>query len=191
MNQFNVVSSYIQDALAPDTRARIIEDAMEKLEPIADTFDAVAFQGMSGAVIAPIIADRLGKGLIFVRKGDSFEELGYNYDRGPRHSNLEVEGVCGEVRYLIVDDFIAGGNTVQRIALKIWEVNRAAKCVGIYLWRASFFQHKQRWINDHSGTVPVYCTRESDSITAQGRLVCGWDDEEVFDGSLLFDGKGV
>ncbi len=44
-----------------------IEAACEKLRGL--DFDAIAFTGSSGALIAPMLAWRLGKGLILVRKG--------------------------------------------------------------------------------------------------------------------------
>ena len=128
-----VVSSYAQNALRPESRNLIIEDALKVLTPIADSFDVLAFQGMSGAVMAPILAHLLGKGLLFVRKGDSYQDVGSGE---ARHSSLKVEGPCGHIRFLIVDDFIAGGSTVRRIHKHVTKYNPFATCVGVYLWRS-------------------------------------------------------
>ncbi len=54
-------------------------------------FDAVAFRGMSGAILAPILALRLGKTMIMVRKPGAY-----------CHSDYRVEGDLGARRYVIV-----------------------------------------------------------------------------------------
>jgi hypothetical protein len=68
-------------------------------------FGSIAFRGMSGAMIAPSVADALGKSLIAVRKqGES------------SHASVNVEAESGiEPGYIIVDDFISTGATIDAI----------------------------------------------------------------------------
>jgi adenine/guanine phosphoribosyltransferase-like PRPP-binding protein len=63
---------------------------------------------VSGALIAPAIAHKMGKGLIVVRKkGDD------------THSARKIEGHFDQCRYVIVDDFICTGKTLKFIAQSI------------------------------------------------------------------------
>ena len=86
-------------------------------------FDAIAFMGLSGAVLAPIVANELEVGLIAVRK------------KGDRcHIYRDWEGVCDQ-RYLILDDDLSSGNSARRI---ISAIGNAACWVGAY-WYAHIY----------------------------------------------------
>lgn len=97
-------SAYLWNALTPENRRQVIAAAVRVLRPHAAEFDAIVFRGMSGALIAPSVADRLKKNLVMVRKPED----------GSHHSCFTVEGVASE-RYVIVDDFISTGNTIDQI----------------------------------------------------------------------------
>lgn len=88
---------------------RFVRKAHEFLRGL--DFDAIAFMGTSGALVAPMLAAKMKKGLILVRKG------------GPRsngsHSASVVEGALDSKRYVIVDDFICSGRTVKSIVSKL------------------------------------------------------------------------
>jgi len=103
--------------LNPKTRKDLIEWIYQTLKPHANKFDAIAVCGMSMALVAPTIADRLNKNLILVRKG------------GERtHSDLRVEGVR-DGRYIIIDDIIDTGDTLLRVTEQIEKFNKYAVCV--------------------------------------------------------------
>ena len=110
-------------------------------------FQALAFSGSSGAAIAFPVAAALGIPVIYVRKpkeqshGNSIEVL-----RGRSKADIE--------RYLIVDDFVSTGATVQHIynsILKKCEKNtrskKLAECVGIFLWSDSKKQSSETIFN--------------------------------------------
>jgi adenine/guanine phosphoribosyltransferase-like PRPP-binding protein len=102
--------------------AAVIDYLAGELEPHKDRFDAIAFRGMSGAMVAPAVAIKLGKPFILVRKrGDG------------SHSEHQVEGAVGCSRYIIVDDLIASGETVRAIQDDVSRHSKAT-CVGIALW---------------------------------------------------------
>lgn len=83
-------------------------------------FDTIAFRGMSGALIAPHLALALNKHLILVRKNIT-----------DTHSEHTVEGNKGSLRYVIVDDLIATGNTVRTILDAVHVFAPKAICIGV------------------------------------------------------------
>jgi adenine/guanine phosphoribosyltransferase-like PRPP-binding protein len=89
--------------------------------PISDSFDAIAFSGNSGAMVAPLLAMQLDKYLVLVRKP---------HDGG--HSTDAVEGVVEpNFRYIIVDDCVCSGATAVRIQCQILRRSPGAECVGL------------------------------------------------------------
>lgn len=86
-------------------------------------FDSIAFRGLSGSLIAPILAYELGKTLLAVRKR-----------KREGHSDRTVEGDYGARRYIIVDDFIQSGKTINTIIEAVHDfTDGEALCVGLYL----------------------------------------------------------
>jgi phosphoribosylpyrophosphate synthetase len=89
-------------------------------------FDAIAFRGMSGAIPSPVIALAMNKTMIMVRKPES-----------ESHSGRNVEGDRAARRYVIVDDFIESGATVQAIYDQVKEftdwyrLGEHAVCIGV------------------------------------------------------------
>lgn len=120
-----IVSSYLSDGFNLDTRKQLIDKAVKQLKAYRKVkpFDAIAFRGVSGAIMAPAIADKLGVGLIVVRKPG--EEA---------HTSYSVEGHI-ETTYVVVDDFTDTGETIKETVKKISSVNSGQnRCVGFYLW---------------------------------------------------------
>lgn len=111
-------SSYMEPYLKPHsmrTRLRLASRALRE-----HNFDTIAFRGMSGAVLGPALAVRLDKEMILVRKpGDG------------SHSCLKTEGYKRALRYIIVDDFIDTGNTMNIITQAIADFAPDAKCLGL------------------------------------------------------------
>jgi orotate phosphoribosyltransferase len=95
-------------------------------------FDAIAFSGMSGALVAPSVAMALRKPMILARKPTDDSHAGKGV----------VEGALDAETYIIIDDFMSSGDTIRRIHTSV--VKTAAEhpyrphkiiCVGIYLYR--------------------------------------------------------
>lgn len=93
-------------------------------------FQAIAFCGVSGALVAPLLAYKINKTLIVVRK----------IARESSHSMFAVEGDLNAKRYLIVDDFISTGYTVRDIVEKVSIVAPSAKCIGCIQYNQFFSQ---------------------------------------------------
>jgi orotate phosphoribosyltransferase-like protein len=91
-------------------------------------FDALAFSGMSGALVAPVLSHLMGKELIMVRIPGT-----------PNcHSTLPVEGYSGSKRYVIVDDLVGGGRTCSRIIRGVKLFAPQAELIGFMLYNSFF-----------------------------------------------------
>lgn len=90
------------------------------------TFDTIAFRGLSGSLIAPGVAVALRKRLVAIRKGESSHgnPIEHDWDQTVR-------------QYLIVDDIIATGATVDAIQYAMKSKWPSAIGVGIALYRKS------------------------------------------------------
>lgn len=89
-----------------------VEQVCETMRQSNIDFDAIAFRGMSGALIAPAVAARMHKGVLCIRKMDD------------THAG-ECEGLLiDDLHYVILDDFISSGRTLGKI---VKAVNRRAK----------------------------------------------------------------
>jgi len=105
-------------------------------------FDAIAFTGTSGAALAYPLSLRLKKPLISIRKGQS-------------HFGRTFEGCLDAKSYLIIDDFIDGGATVNRILREVRKVSKAVP-MGIYLYAPIDYTRKWYW---KELSVPIFTAR--------------------------------
>lgn len=111
---------YLKGVINPKDRKKKIERIIKMLKPYNDRFTTFAFMGMSGALIAPLLADKMGKDILLVRKNDK------------SHSYYNAEGrVDGD--YVIIDDLVDSGKTVRKIIDDISKVY-PIKCVALVLY---------------------------------------------------------
>lgn len=112
-------SMYLADFTNPAKLKERIAMCVKALRPELDKFDAIAFTGMSGTLIAPPVAMELGKELLMVRKKAESS-----------HSSFTVEGDYAARRFIIIDDFRASGRTERNILTAVKEVAPQAKYMG-------------------------------------------------------------
>ncbi len=112
-----VTSAHMCPYLDPSSLRESISLAEEALSHI--DFDTVAFRGMSGAFLGPIIAADMHKKMILVRKPED-----------STHSPLKTEGNSSAKRYVIVDDFISSGRTRTAIVDAVYDFAPRAKYLG-------------------------------------------------------------
>ena len=129
-------TSYLNSVFDKRSNAAAIKFICRALELV--DCDAIAFTGMSGALMAPKIAELTGKKLVMVRKsGDG------------SHSSFKVEATTTNVhKYVIIDDLISSGKTVDHI-IKTLKENRnfeLAKCQAIIMYAESAKQAIRRYI---------------------------------------------
>jgi hypothetical protein len=122
-----ITADYLYPLFHPDRLPWIIANAAKALKKDADQFEAIAFSGYSGALVAPQICAKLGKYPILVRKPKT--EVGH-------HSYSRVEGLDGTgIRYIIVDDFVCSGATVRTIIEQMRANRPMSVCQGIFEWK--------------------------------------------------------
>jgi adenine/guanine phosphoribosyltransferase-like PRPP-binding protein len=112
-------ASYLTTMMDPATRDAKVRQTIEFLQ--RHEFDALAVRGLSGLIIAPIVADRMNKTLLIVRK-----------PKDTNHSYRKVEGDYGAKRYIILDDLVSSGDTVRAIEAAIRKDVPTALCLGVY-----------------------------------------------------------
>jgi orotate phosphoribosyltransferase-like protein len=123
-------SSYLRETFDAK-KVRIIVRAMTKMVKDSNVeFDTVVFRGMSGALIAPILAYRLKKYVAVCRKESDGSHSGHS---GKLEGNVDIKN------FIIIDDFIDMGTTVEIILKTVKDCSPSSKCVGIFLYRSSSY----------------------------------------------------
>jgi len=126
-------------AYTPETVVSIIKSAKRELCHME--FDSFAFSGFSGALVAPVLAMNLNKTMIHVRKESDLRNS---------HAYRLLEGDFDAKKYIIIDDFIGSGNTVDYI---ISTINKKwADCVNYW---ASADETTRRKSTDNYEAPPV------------------------------------
>ncbi len=121
----------------PDALLDAADKLCKQIQKHAPTATAIAVRGMSGAVIGGLISAFSGLPLIIVRKDDD-QRHGYYNVQGPRD-------FVGD--YVIVDDLIDSGLTIDKIMLQI-NHETTAMCIGIFLYETSgVWRHIQSYQN--------------------------------------------
>lgn len=105
-------------------RNKLIRDAVQVLKTWKNDFDAIAVSGYSSAMTASIVASKLNKNLVLVRK-----------ESEERFSNHPVEGQHNQ-RVLFFDDLIDTGTTFRRIKNGVETIG--CRVVGGYLYNNGF-----------------------------------------------------
>ena len=108
---------YLRDFINPERLQTKIDLSVRALK--GHKFDALAFMGLSGALIGPPVAMRIGKPFLAIRKPNE-----------DTHSGWEVEGDYAAESYIIIDDFQETGQTIQSIRDQIRAVMPNAKYEG-------------------------------------------------------------
>lgn len=111
-------ASYLSASIRTDRLHKIVPQIVAVLSRY--DFDAIAFRGMSGTLLASPVAMAMNKTLLGVRK----------ITEGC-HSDRMVEGDHGARRYVIVDDCVSSGTTARNIIEEIAKVAPDAKCIGV------------------------------------------------------------
>ena len=114
-------TTYLHRVLDPKSLNEQINIISRRLRKYKNDFDTIAIRGMSGALVGSAVAIKLGKGITIVRKKEN------------RHSYRDVEGNKEHTRYVIIDDLIATGSTIEEIRENMTTFNNGV-CVGIILY---------------------------------------------------------
>ena len=115
-------SSYLKNTFNPELFKKTVNSTVERVKQLQKElqFNALAFTGQSGASIAYPVGFLTGLMLICVRREGSSH--GYF---------VEQSNNCR--RYLIIDDFVCSGATIDSILRKL-ESFTDLTCVGIFCY---------------------------------------------------------
>jgi adenine/guanine phosphoribosyltransferase-like PRPP-binding protein len=114
-------SCHTAQVLNHKNRTKLIIRAVCDLRKV-ESFDSIVCCGTSGLLVAPQISEILDKHLIIVRKQNDI-----------CYSPFPIEGTS-PYRYIIVDDLICSGTTIQHITKTIKEEHPRAICIGVYCY---------------------------------------------------------
>ena len=117
--------------IEPLTDALIASIPVEKLEQV-DSFVAVVARGF---VLASLLAQRLGKGLLLVRKAGKLPPpvvgVGYSLEYGM--DRLEMSANIQPQKIIIVDDVLATGGTLKAVKQLVNKCNHEILGASIFL----------------------------------------------------------
>lgn len=145
------VSSYLHSVLSKDGFHRTIKQTIQDLKPKSELFNTIAFRGISGALVAPVVAHALDKNLIVVRKETN------------SHSFYKVEGEIYGARYIVIDDFVSSGSTIlaivediQALADKHIDDGHMPVLVGVYCYNGTDDSHLNLKLCRPLANTPVW-----------------------------------
>lgn len=108
-----------------NNRKKYIRATVKALKESGLDFQSIVCTGLSGLLVSPVIAERLDKQLVIVRKGES-----------SHGSDIEMDWRNNIGNYVILDDFTESGETITRIRNKmVKHFPLGADCVGVYMYR--------------------------------------------------------
>jgi adenine/guanine phosphoribosyltransferase-like PRPP-binding protein len=123
----NCHSQYLGLVLGSEVRKQTIANTVKHLRAWSDYFDTIVVSGTSGLLIGPSVADKLDKKIIVVRKDNDNSHIG---------SNFIIEGDISGKRYIIIDDVICSGNTVERMIKKVGVWAPKLCFMGVFMFRS-------------------------------------------------------
>ena len=125
-----IKSPYLESVYNPSLFDETVRSSLKAVKLMKQElkFDTLAFTGSSGAALGYILGFTLGIPIVCIRKSREGCHFG-DYSSG------YIEGHTGSKSYIIVDDFIASGKTVNNIASEMKKQCPKAQCVGIYLYK--------------------------------------------------------
>ena len=106
MNHHNIRSAiWLRCVMSPRGIRQTAEEIAGLLAPHKNSFDTIAFRGLSGSLIVPTLAGLMKKEFLAVRK-----------DGESSHSRYPIEGNYACQKFIIVDDLIHSGKTIKEIS---------------------------------------------------------------------------
>lgn len=146
-----VKSDYLSNVMSPLGLQKAVRKTINIIRKSGVEFDAIAFRGLSGALVGPAVACRMKKGFLAVRKMKEEES----------HSTVAVEGaVKADCQYIIIDDLISSGATVWNI---VTELNKFQYVEFANSCKAVYYSHKRKCVG-----VFLYNSWVSDKHKARG-----------------------
>lgn len=135
-----IKSSYLKFVYDQNLYSKVIDEMMNLILDLGIDFDAIAFTGQSGSALAYPLSLKLNKPLINIRKKET-----------KSHYSDVIEGFIGFSNYIIVDDVINDGETINYIVSNLNLLEQNPKCKGIFLFKDYYHTYFNSEYN-----IPVY-----------------------------------
>ncbi len=132
---------YLEMALSPMVVKFVVDWTVSRIREVTPTAQAIAFRGLSGSMVAPIVAHQLDLNPIGIRKPGESSHQGSTVSRVDIHGE-EVK------RYVIVDDFVATGDTIRKIVTN--EATQGLRLLGVFCYTRPI-----RWTYDSTTGLDV------------------------------------
>lgn len=123
-------SGYLCRYINPGNLKDAIDSTVKAIEKSNIKFDTIACRGISGLLVSPAVCAKLGVPPSIVRKTTEGCHSGYNY---------EGLGTGEKINFIVVDDGISTGSTLEKTIEEIKRVNPEAKFVGFFGYNQSNF----------------------------------------------------
>lgn len=152
----HTVSGYINNIFSPKMQKAIANEANRIVLSQFQDADYIVVTGVSGIVIGSIVAHLSGKRLVVVRKEDE-----------KSHADHRIEGfpVNTRMSFVILDDFVDSGATLNRIAEVLRAKSKVAhttlNCCG-YLMYGQGFRTADRRLPFKDKKFQFFCTEDLD-----------------------------
>jgi adenine/guanine phosphoribosyltransferase-like PRPP-binding protein len=134
----HVSTDYLEDVFNPELFQRLVPNAIKISQDIHEEspYDAIAFSGTSGCSIGFILGYSLNKPIVCIRKPDQES----HYKNWSCEDERAFEGFNAPLRYLIVDDGIDSGRTVERIMETININCGKCRCVAMLMFSQGLYK---------------------------------------------------
>lgn len=152
--------AYFRSALSDERRKNVLQkwdQVVQKHE-----FDSIAVRGLSGATMGGILSYLSKKDLVVLRKSSDYSP----------HSLSTVELENKPNKFIIVDDLISSGKTIQIINNELQYYPDNPKCVAIFLYEdggtllGDLQNFRTRSDFDWCAKVPIYYIVGGELLTA-------------------------
>lgn len=138
-----VTTAYLKSAFTPDRLLAACKRLHKALEHMRAEWDTVAFAGTSGSAVAFALSALYGYPITLVRKSGEQTHHFSSYN-----TKYCVEGLVGPgLRYMIVDEMVSSGATVDRINAQFKIEFPSMQCAGLLLyehWKTEADKHYYR-----------------------------------------------
>jgi adenine/guanine phosphoribosyltransferase-like PRPP-binding protein len=115
-----MIADYLRYALDRERRSVTVLEIVTKLKRI--DFGTLVVRGLSGLLVGPIVAERMQKELVAIRKPNDGSTSDYSAEGNPTGA------------FVILDDLIASGDTVCEILKTMTRLYSGHRCAGSYLY---------------------------------------------------------
>lgn len=141
------LSSHLDSILDPKRSKLIVKNLSYLIKNSKIDFDYIAVSGYSGSLIAVPISIDFNKRIVVVRKENESRNSAYDVE-------MTVIDACESYKYIIVDDLIFSGKTINHIVNTIsLETRDKHKCVGIFIQE---HPRMKTFITTNDDKIPVF-----------------------------------